>query len=183
MMRPVSQETTKRNPSAASKIRCFNSLSVRKDGLYVPSWGVDVNNGSNGDDGGDVNNDRDICVLANDCDEVDHWLSPSLGGVLVIPLKELMWATAILEDVLSMKVVRFCSILPFFSLFPHQIMKGVCWKSVQMYFTRFTSRWSACQVSLRGRCKWEPVKEHHRHYHENIGELGDAGFIFLFSSP
>ena len=88
MMRPVSQETTKRNPSAASKIRCFNSLSVRKDGLYVPSWGVDVNNGSNGDDGGDVNNDRDICVLANDCDEVDHWLSPSLGGVLVIPLKK-----------------------------------------------------------------------------------------------
>ena len=111
MMRPVSQETTKRNPSAASRIRCFNSLSVRKDGLYVPSWGVDVNNGSNGDDGGDVNNDRDICVLANDCDEVDHWLSPSLGGVLVIPLKDLMWATAILEDVhKSMKVVTFCSI-------------------------------------------------------------------------
>ena len=36
MMRPVSQETTKRKPSAASRIRCFNSLSVRKEGLYVP---------------------------------------------------------------------------------------------------------------------------------------------------
>ena len=99
-MRPVSQETTKRNPSAASRIRCFNSLSVRNDGLYVPCKGVDVNNGSNGDDGGDVNNDGDTCVIDHDCDEVDHWLSPSLGGVLVIPLKDLMWATAILEHVL-----------------------------------------------------------------------------------
>ena len=87
-------------------------------------WGADVNDNSNGDDGGDVNNDGDICVIAHDCDGVDHWLSPSLGGVLVIPLKDLMWATAILEHVLSMKVVRFCSILPFSSLFPHQIMKG-----------------------------------------------------------
>ena len=99
-MRPVSQETTKRNPSAASRIRCFNSLSVRNDGLYVPCKGVDVNNGSNGDDGGDVNNDGDTCVIDHDCDEVDRRFSPSLGGVLVIPLKDLMWATAILEHVL-----------------------------------------------------------------------------------
>ena len=78
--------------------------------MYVPLGG-NVNDGSNGDDGGDVSNDGDTCVIAHDCDEVDHWLSPSLGGVLVIPLKDLMWATAILEDVhKSMKVVRFCSI-------------------------------------------------------------------------
>ena len=109
-MRPVSQETTKRNPSAASKIRCFNSLSVRKDGLYVPLGG-NVNDGSNGDDGGDVNNDDDICVIAHDGEDVGRRFSPSLGGVLVIPLKDLMWATAILEDVhKSMEVVRFCSI-------------------------------------------------------------------------
>ena len=121
-MRPVSQETTKRNPSAASKIRCFNSLSVRKDGLYVPCKGGNVNVGSNGDDGGDVNNDGDICVSAHDGEDADRWLSPSLGGVLVIPLKDLMWATAILEDVhKAMKVVRFCS----FSHFPlyHLLVK------------------------------------------------------------
>lgn len=37
MIRPVSQETTNRKPSAASRIRCFSSWSVRNDGLYVPS--------------------------------------------------------------------------------------------------------------------------------------------------
>ena len=41
MMRPVSQETTKRKPSAASRIRCFSSLSVRKEGLYVPDTADD----------------------------------------------------------------------------------------------------------------------------------------------
>ena len=100
-MRPVSHETTKRNPSAASRIKCFNSLSVRKDGLYVPLGG-NVNNGRNGDDGGDVNNDGgdgDKFVIAHDGEDADRWLSPSLGGVLVIPLKDLMWATAILKDV------------------------------------------------------------------------------------
>ena len=119
-MRPVSQETTKRNPSAASRIRCFNSLSVRKDGLYVPLGG-NVNNGRNGDDGGDVNNDGgdgDKFVIVHDGEDADRWVSPSLGGVLVIPLKDLMWATAILEDVLSMKVVRIFSIshLPLYLL-------------------------------------------------------------------
>ena len=114
-MRPVSQETTKRNPSAASRIKCFNSLSVRKDGLYVPLGG-NVNFGSNGDDGGDVNNDGgegDKFVIAHDGEDADRWLSPSLGGVLVIPLKDLMWATAILGHVLSMRVVGFCSISHF----------------------------------------------------------------------
>ena len=73
--------------------------------------GGNVNDGSNGDDGGDVNNDGDTCVIDHDGEDVDRWFSPSLGGVLVIPLKDLMWATAILEDVhKSMKVVRFCSI-------------------------------------------------------------------------
>ena len=117
-MRPVSQETTKRNPSAASKIRGFNSLSVRKDGLYVPLGG-NVNVGSNGDDGGDVNNDGgdgDKFVIAHDGDDVDRRFSPSLGGVLVIPLKDLMWATAILEHVSSIRVVRFCSISHFLSI-------------------------------------------------------------------
>ena len=80
------------------------------DGSNGDDVGDVSNDGGEGDDGGDVNNDGDICVIAHDCDEVDHWLSPSLGGVLVIPLKDLMWATAILEHVLSMKVVRFCSI-------------------------------------------------------------------------
>ena len=132
-MRPVSQETTKRNPSAASRIRCFNSLSVRKDGLYVPLQGNvndgsigddggDVSNdGGEGDDGGDVNNDGDICVIAHG-EDVDRRFSPSLGGVLVIPLKDLMWATAILEHVSSIRVVRFFRSCHF----PHQIMEGVC---------------------------------------------------------
>ena len=76
--------------------------------------GGDVNNdGGDGDDGGDVNNDGDICVSAHDGEDADRWLSPSLGGVLVIPLKDLMWATAILEHVSSIRVVRFCSISHF----------------------------------------------------------------------
>lgn len=37
MMRPVSQVMTNKKPSAASRIKCFNSWSVRNDGLYVPS--------------------------------------------------------------------------------------------------------------------------------------------------
>ena len=37
MILPVSQATTKRKPSAASRIRCFSSWSVRKEGLQVPS--------------------------------------------------------------------------------------------------------------------------------------------------
>ena len=76
MMRPVSQETTKRKPSAASRIRCFNSLSVRKEGLYVP-----------------VTDDEKI----DHNDEHDQEKVPSFGGVLVIPLRDFMWATAILK--------------------------------------------------------------------------------------
>lgn len=34
---PVSHVTTNRKPSAASRIKCFNSWSVKNDGLYVPS--------------------------------------------------------------------------------------------------------------------------------------------------
>ena len=79
--------------------------------------GSDVSNdGGDGDDGGDVNNadgDGDTCVIDHDGDDVDRRFSPSLGGVLVIPLKDLMWATAILQDVLSIRVVRFCSISHF----------------------------------------------------------------------
>ena len=73
--------------------------------------GCDVNNdGGDGDDGGDVNNDGDTCVIDYDGEDVDRWLSPSLGGVLVIPLKDLMWATAILEDVHKAMKVIFLSI-------------------------------------------------------------------------
>ena len=78
MMRPVSQETTKRKPSAASRIRCFSSLSVRKEGLYVP-----------------VTDDYNIDVDHDDDD--DNQDIPSLGGVLVIPRRDFMWATAILK--------------------------------------------------------------------------------------
>ena len=80
-MRPVSQETTKRKPSAASRIRCFSSLSVRKEGLYVPvtdDYNIDVDH----DDDDDDDDNQDI---------------PSLGGVLVIPRRDFMWATAILK--------------------------------------------------------------------------------------
>ena len=65
-------------------------------------------------DGGD----GDKFVIVHDGENADRWVSPSLGGVLVIPLKDLMWATAILEDVLSMKVVRIFSIshLPLYLL-------------------------------------------------------------------
>ena len=77
-MRPVSQETTKRKPSAASRIRCFSSLSVRKEGLYVP-----------------VTHDYNIDEDHDDDD--DNQDIPSLGGVLVIPRRDFMWATAILK--------------------------------------------------------------------------------------
>lgn len=34
---PVSHCVTNRNPSAASRIRCFSSWSVKNEGLYAPS--------------------------------------------------------------------------------------------------------------------------------------------------
>ena len=85
MILPVSQETTKRKPSAASRIRCFSSLSVRKEGLYVP--GKDDNDyvERNGHDDYNDHSDHD-----------DDKYEPSFGGVLVIPRRDFMWATAIL---------------------------------------------------------------------------------------
>ena len=82
-MRPVSQETTKRKPSAASRIRCFSSLSVRKEGLYVPVTDDDIDNVDDDD--------------PNDHDNHNQEKVPSFGGVLVIPLRDFMWATAILK--------------------------------------------------------------------------------------